>query len=74
MAERTNIEWMPIGTFPRDGTDFLVCNARVIGGFMQVVAYDSETGRLDVADGAGYIPGAFTHWTLLPVMPGENNG
>jgi hypothetical protein len=65
-------DWRPIETFPKDGTDFIVCDAAVMFGFMQVVAYnDTSPGgyTLQTSDGPSFHPDAFTHWMPLPPLP-----
>lgn len=68
--------WHPIETAPKDGTDILACDARVIGWTL-VVAYDEddETNCWMTADGPSYHRDMFTHWMPLPAPPviqGEN--
>lgn len=66
-------DWRHISTAPRDGTEFLVCDADIEGGFQTVVYYDESTSKkrpLVVKDaGISYSMGAFTHWTHLLKLP-----
>lgn len=63
-------EWLPIATAPKDGTDILACDARVIG-WMLVVSYDAEDLPVCwlTADGPAYHHDMFTHWMPLPEPP-----
>jgi hypothetical protein len=71
-AARAVTEWRDIATAPRDGTDILVCDARLDGGFQQVVFWDGETNgewRWETSDGPTFHQEAFTHWRSLPLPP-----
>ncbi|BAU93330.1 hypothetical protein MPPM_4725 [Methylorubrum populi] len=65
--------WRPIATLPKDGEAFLAADARIAGGFQQVVFWDDDPPRvgweLSTADGPSYHRKAFTHWMPLPEPP-----
>jgi len=65
------LDWHPIDTFPRDEESYLVTDARLVGGFPQVVFWQEET--LHVPDASiSYLPKAFTHWARIPMpYPGQ---
>lgn len=69
--------WQPIRTAPRDGDDLLVTDARLQGGFPQVVYWDDEKhDGWHLADAEiVYHPEAFTHWRrdclAVPTDPGD---
>ena len=70
-------EWQPISTAPRDGkTSILVCNARTLDGFHQVVFWENAAqpqcphNHWSTSDGIVYHEGLFTHWMHLPPPPG----
>lgn len=65
-------QWQPIETAPKDGTDILIADCRVGGGFMNVVSYevnDRAPWVWHTADGISYHEDAFTHWMSLPNPP-----
>ena len=66
--------WQPIETAPKDNEDsILVCDARVVGGFHQVVWWSEgpkATGyNWYTSDGPNFHRDAFTHWMPLPKEP-----
>jgi hypothetical protein len=67
-------EWQPIETAPKDGTDILVADYRVAGGFMNVVAYTDEDfpNVWETQEFLAYHHEAFTHWMPLPNPPITN--
>jgi hypothetical protein len=67
-------EWQPIETAPKDGTDILVADYRVAGGFMNVVAYTDEDfpNVWETQEFLSYHHEAFTHWMPLPNPPITN--
>lgn len=64
-------EWQPIETAPKDGTEILVADYRVAGGFMNVVAYTDEDfpNVWETQEFLAYHHEAFTHWMPLPKPP-----
>jgi hypothetical protein len=80
-AELAKHQWRTMDSFPSDGEDYLVTDARIAGGHSQVVWCDHEVGPSDglyVKDVSLCYPhGFFTHWMPLPPPPspqGENDG
>jgi hypothetical protein len=65
--------WQPIESAPRDETEILVCDARIAGGFHQVVSWDAENKNPGwhwaTSDGPTFHQSAFTHWMRLPEPP-----
>jgi hypothetical protein len=63
--------WQDIATAPKDGDDLLVTDARLQGGFAQVVYWDvSPSSGWHLADGdVVYHPDAFTHWRRDCLQP-----
>lgn len=61
-------EWQPIETAPRDGSDILVTDSRIQGGFMNVVSYTDEDAPnvWETQEFTVYHEDAFTHWMKLP--------
>lgn len=65
-------KWMPIEMAPRDGTEILVSDCRVSGGFMNVVSYELVDGSdwvWHTNDGISYHDEAYTHWMHIPALP-----
>lgn len=80
-SELAKHQWRTMDSFPSDGEDYLVTDARIAGGHSQVVWCDHEVGPSDglyVKDVSLCYPhGFFTHWMPLPPPPspqGENDG
>lgn len=66
-------DWQSIETAPKDGTEIIAANARVAGGFMQVVAYDAlYSAPWRTQEDYGYSERAFTHWMPRPQPPKES--
>lgn len=63
-------EWRLIDSAPKDGTDILACDARVLNWIL-VVSYDAEDFPIVwlTADGPSYHKDMFTHWMHLPEPP-----
>lgn len=65
-------EWQPIDTAPKDGSDILLSDSRVSGGFPTVASYEIVDGNdwvWHTNDGISYHEEAFTHWMRLPEPP-----
>lgn len=62
-------DWRPIETAPKDETEILVCDARIYGGFYQVVFCSQPGWHWQTSDGPVFHPSAFTHWMPLPEPP-----
>lgn len=72
----SRVRWQPIETAPKDDEQtILVCDARVAGGFHQVVWWDADSKqpeyRWDTSDGPKFHRDAFTHWMPLPAPPAQ---
>jgi len=67
--------WQPIETAPKDGTEILLADERVSGGFMTVVSFEVVEGNdwvWHTNDGISYHEKAFTHWMPLPEPPKQD--
>lgn len=72
MSENTAQGWQTIDTAPKDGTDILLSDSRVKGGFQTVASYELVDGSdwvWHTNDGPAYHWAAFTHWMHLPTPP-----
>jgi len=62
------LDWHPIETVPEDDEDYLVVDAKLDGGFPQVVYWDNDRQLLCVSDAdIGYNKHCFTHWARIPL-------
>ena len=70
--------WLPIETAPKDGTNIIVCDDRVSGGNMTIVAWKPNAEKpnyvWETEEMIGYHKDAFTHWMLAPMSPGDEQG
>lgn len=64
----TTVEWMPIESAPRDGTEVLVTNYSVPGGFYSVTFAQWVASR-GVWWGRGHLPEYPTYWQPVPAPP-----
>lgn len=66
-------DWRPIETASKDETEILVCDARICGGFYQVVFWNDISSHpgwhWQTSDGPAFHQSAFTHWMPLPEPP-----
>jgi hypothetical protein len=74
------VQWRPMSEAPKDGTEILATNARLIGGFRVILAWDDEVDETATKSGHcwwgqeaagrfGYHTDALTHWTIPPEGP-----
>jgi hypothetical protein len=69
--DRRRDQWQDISSAPKDGTEILVCDRQVSGGFMNVVSYTAEDypNVWETQEFLAYHEDAFTHWMPLPPAP-----